>query len=562
MQKNKDFIQLFRKREGKALLGEKSQNLKKLSAIFLLTFLVIGFAKGSLDYLDKKINSPFVKLVEMSVPFAETYKMKNIQADLAADSLKKKYNYAKIEPYKNYPLTVCYHEKSKKKGSNNVTGRTIEHDNFLLNKIYDDNTFEGKPFGRGDKAAAKEDIGLIVTQKMLSKFGYAQNTPYLLLDITADVHDDVKRRESIKVPVPIRAVVENLPSSKEIIYTPYFYYQRSPNIKKNNGNTNTFDPSLNHLNKKQLYYLLSTTDETKIDAFIEVAGSFFETESSRLSWGEMRANTDDEHNFNGGTWLSIWFSDTPDSLTLNDMSIVHNKLMKDKKKELEQFDFVRTFQYDFSRPLENQQPDYDYLSISLESLTNVKEMRAYIFSKHQLEIDLSKVEALKNYNFVATLTIIISFALIAFSIISISMFVSNLLSTHLDKIKMNLGTFKAFGLDNLTLQNIYKKMMYEIVGKAAAIGFLGAFVLGMFYVMRMLLSLFIFAQQKLFDIQSNSIEVCDDGFFAFTCENYFSLINTWTLLSVMVIGLIIHFTINRVIKKILQKSPGDLIYNR
>ena len=93
MQKNKDFITLFRKREGKALLGENSQNLKKLSGIFLLTFLVIGFAKGSLDYLDDKINSPFVKLVEMSVPYAQSDKMTNIRNNLSADSLKKKYSY-------------------------------------------------------------------------------------------------------------------------------------------------------------------------------------------------------------------------------------------------------------------------------------------------------------------------------------------------------------------------------------------------------------------------------------------------------------------------------------
>jgi len=368
--------------------------------------------------------------------------------------------------------------------------------------------------------------------------------------------------ESMNIPIPVRAVVENLPSSKEIVFTPHFYFQTTSGIAKKGGNDIAVDPSLNHLNKQQLYYLLNTQKESEIDQFIEMVEDFYSHEAQHLGWGRVNTNPDTEHDFNDGTLLSLWFSNTPDTLALNDMNMLHRKFLKEKKQDLQRFDFFRTFRYSFSPVVEGQKPPYDRLSINLDNLTNVEELREYILKKHELEIDLSQVRALKNYNFVATLTFILSLALILFSVISISFFVTNLLDTHLDKIKMNLGTFKAFGLDNESLQNIYRNMMLEIVAKAASIGFIIATFLGMLYFCRFLLYFFISLQQLFFDIQSNSIEACDNGWLSLSCEKYFHILNLWTLFALLIIGLFIYITINFVIKKILQKSPGDLIYNR
>jgi len=47
----KEFVFIFFKKEGKALLGKGLANFWFLIIIFILTFLAIGFANGSLKYL-------------------------------------------------------------------------------------------------------------------------------------------------------------------------------------------------------------------------------------------------------------------------------------------------------------------------------------------------------------------------------------------------------------------------------------------------------------------------------------------------------------------------------
>ena len=259
----------------------------------------------------------------MNVPSVTSQKMNTIQKDLLADSLKVKYQYTRIEPYKNYPLTVRYHEKSNRKGFDNVTGRTMEHDNPLLKTIYSDKSFRGKVFGRETTEEASEDIGVVVTEKMLEEFGYPKTTNQIWLDIEVDVYNDYRRMESMNIPIPVRAVVENLPSSKEIVFTPHFYFQTTSGIAKKGGNDIAFDPSLNHLNKQQLYYLLNTQKESEIDQFIEMVEDFYNHEAQHLGWGRVNTNPDTEHDFNDGTLLSLWFSNTPDTLALNDMNMLH-----------------------------------------------------------------------------------------------------------------------------------------------------------------------------------------------------------------------------------------------
>ena len=88
---------------------------------------------------------------------------------------------------------------------------------------------------------------------------------------------------------------------------------------------------------------------------------------------------------------------------------------------------------------------------------------------------MGQIESRDNYNLVTNLTRILSVVLIGFSVLSISLFLSNIFKRHLEKIKMNIGTFKAFGIDNKTLQFIYFKYLRSIYikGKLTIYHFFG-----------------------------------------------------------------------------------------
>jgi ABC-type antimicrobial peptide transport system permease subunit len=158
---------------------------------------------------------------------------------------------------------------------------------------------------------------------------------------------------------------------------------------------------------------------------------------------------------------------------------------------------------------------------------------------NMIVVDSGAVKEKKNFNYISKMTLLISLLLIIFSIISISLFISNLLKTHLNKVKMNLGTFKAFGLSNQESINIYLQIMLRFVFTGLIFSLVISFVLG------------------------NVIDKIFSAWLSIEDQSaYFRLfdLNTYILITIIVVVSAIVSYLN--IKKILSKTPGDLIYNR
>lgn len=208
--------------------------------------------------------------------------------------------------------------------------------------------------------------------------------------------------------------------------------------------------------------------------------------------------------------------------------------------EMEGQQTVRNFKYKFYPTYEYK--NFDHLSVNFTSLDHIRQFQDYFSRRFNIQIDMAQIEAKENYNFVSKLTQIISLILIAFSVLSISLFIYNVLTRHLDKIKMNIGTFKAFGLSNLELKQIYFNIILFFVGSTVLVSLIVSWLFGTLRGLRLILSLL-----------SRRLE---EG------ESYFSLWNFWTLLSLVLIlgvsALVSHYSI----KRIMNETPGDLIYNR
>jgi len=168
-------------------------------------------------------------------------------------------------------------------------------------------------------------------------------------------------------------------------------------------------------------------------------------------------------------------------------------------------------------------------------LDNIREFKQFLLNEYELEIDLAQIEAKENYNFVSQLTKIISLILITFSILSISMFVSHIFREHLQKNQKNLGTFKAFGLNNSVLKYIYLTIIYRFVFFALIVSYSLSFLFGNIGGIRLLIS------ATRLKLEQN--------------ENYFNLLTNSTLLATIVIILVSFVTIYVISYKILTKTP-------
>lgn len=509
---HKDFRRVFYKREGKELLGNKNKNLLVLIAILFITFSAIGFASGSLKYLKKKMDDPYIKWVNVGIPYFMNDEGEIIKDKLNNDSLaKQKYQYKNVTAYFRFPIAFYSHNLN---GTVEKMGRSIDVYDPILNEIFKKaNKIKGRPF------IDENDIGIIVTEEFLSLLGYDINAA--VVNMSLSLGEDNQEF----VPIPIIAVLKELPGMSMFATTPYFRQLQAEPAKGSPFRRNGTEEII----------VFIPGDSVTGYALNQSVTNFFEKSYTELSpWITI---SETNRSYQTGYDVSVSFIG---DLSITDLDSIYYLLAN--SIELEKFRNKIIRFYDYKTYLVNTYTNYDYLAINFEELSQVRVFKDYFFKKYQLKIDIAQIEAKENYSYVSKLTLIISFILIIFSVLVITMFVSNILSRHLDKIKSNIGTFKAFGLSNKDLLSIYLTLSLWFVSSAMMVAILFSLLFGYFGGVRFGLSLV-----------NATIE---------PGEIYFHLFNWWILISIIMILIasttVIYFTANT----ILKRTPGDLIYNR
>ena len=210
---------------------------------------------------------------------------------------------------------------------------------------------------------------------------------------------------------------------------------------------------------------------------------------------------------------------------------------EERKKVIDDFPTAIQF-YDYHQiacGTKSQAPEY--FSFSFNSLDSIIPFEKYL-EKYKLKIDMSTIEAKKNFNFFNKLSILLSVSLILFSVFSIYIFTTNLVNNHIDKTKRNLGTLKAFGLGNDSVIFIYTLISSLLVISAFTIAYLLSFLIGN-SVLEVLIDL--------------SNIVVDD--IKYTNINIIYLIVAFVVVPIFSISL-------RIWTKLKDATPGDLIYER
>jgi len=184
-----------------------------------------------------------------------------------------------------------------------------------------------------------------------------------------------------------------------------------------------------------------------------------------------------------------------------------------------------------------------YLAFNFKKLDKVRAFKNLMKKKpFEIDVDMAQVESKENFAYVSALTRTVSFLLFLLGLFTIVIYLVNLLKTHLNSIKKNLGTYKAFGFSSNKLNGIYFKIILSKLVLALLIAFALLIILQYSGLADWVLSHFITGLDK-----------------NISC---ISIFNYWNLGAIIVL-LFITFLLNyQTIKKILNKSPGDLIYNR
>ena len=503
---HKDFYRLFFKKERRALLGNKWSNFWILGSILFMTFLAIGFANGSLLYLQNKMKDPYVNWVDITVNYEVTESISEIKNDLNTLEIYEKFKLHNVTGYYNFSLFIYNHADS---GAAKARGRSVEFDDPILSEIVINNKIPGNGF------RSENEIGLIVTSSFLKEFQYPENATFILMHY---INRDI--------PIPVIGIVNDLPGNSDFISTTFFYYNRF----------NPIDNPFNPLRDNKLSFIIHANEDQTIE-FQDAVISYFQAEEKYRLFDPM-PGYEPSDDFIGAYKLTVSFY--PDQ-NINFLDSAYHDLLS--SGVITKFNnYTRNYDYHSHLTKPEEYVRHDHLSVNFEDLNKIRDFSNYMFSKYEIQVDMAQIAAKENYNFISKLTRIISLILIGFSILSICLFLANLLKNHLEKIRMNIGTFKAFGLPIEVLQKIYIKAIFTVILSAMLVSLSIGWVFGISGGMRGILFLF-----------NAPLEAG---------EQYYQLLHFWTLLCVVLILGVSLFVLYFTAIKIFRKTPGDLIYGR
>ena len=514
------FQSLFRTKEFSTLSGRRKRNIVVLSIVTLFTFISVGFALGTLEYLGNKLNDPFVRQLSFQVSQKITG-VPNSEAVQTVQSWSNKYNF---NP-KNVSLfgpTWNQFYAADGKYKRKMRGRGMSQSNPVLKDLVSNkNIVWASP---GTDLQAQMDgynIRIIVTADFMESHGFDPNDPPSFLKI--------HRPGSESWQIPLLAVVKRLPDRASYVLTndAWLSLEGAENtISRQPGNT--------------LYlYFPQTEAKSQEDILSETTKEISLTRIKPQSVGWIESKY--------VTAASMWTPRNEDliEIKLNRSDTSNFELARRLQDYLNKSSALAMFEWGSATGVQlvGQNNKYEIMTVYLDDLEQVNPFTEELINTYdRVEVDLSSIENKESLRLFSGLAYIMAIFLISFSILSITTFVNSLIGSHFQRIQRNLGTLKAFGLSKKILMRAYARISLTFVLISATVGYLVAFAIGYVGTMRVLISL---ANLPL----APKIP-------------YFNLFNWESGVTFLVIVSTSYLFVRLNLSKLLQYTPGELIYDR
>ena len=524
---SEDYLKLFLKREGKVVLVKNFSNIWLLTAVLSATLAAIAFSNGSLIFLEDKMKDPFINWVDIrnddqSKAFSE------LEMELSDWENAEKYHYRDYEY--GYEFSYFFFSKDTPDHEYLKCRFFTRLNTELVSAILsDDNVVNGWAVNSIDDIP-DNTIGVILTHSAMTALGYEEAPAYIDLYAYSTGADELcipTYDNRGRAPLPVLGVVKRLPGNVDMISSSRVYEQNWNNVKTFNLNKVSYASSL-------CYFVPSEVDICQFESDLQAAleGStavpfriddegFYPEEQFSFKNRIVKGN-----DVSYATYVRI----LTDSLNIEYPAIkqANESIMAKYASQ----DVHRLYPYVFDEGFSSTGA---YLSVHFENLDEIRAFQDFV-NGFGVEIEMAQINAKENFNSVRVMAEVLSWAMILFAIICILLFIINLLQSYFQKVKRNIGTFKAFGISNGELIKVYVIIIAFLVVVASVISVC-----------------FVFIVQGALPL----FGVMKEGTY-----NYLSLYSAKTVCSLVIILVSSLLAVYRLMSKMLKSTPGDLIYDR
>lgn len=507
---NQDFHNIFFKNEYRKLAGKGNAIVFRLAFLLMITLTAIGFAVGGLNELSDRMDNPFTNWVDLDISNDVKKQLPKIQRAFQNGDTLDKYNLDGLGDWNRYWMNF-YHRSHNavvdRKDSllYNKLGRTVDYEDDLFKEIINEKTgnliYKNKDLV-DEENTVQSSCGIIVTKELMDRLGYSKNEYTSIQNLSISIETN-----SLIVFIPLIGVVKELPSSCHFVSTIRMHNILQDdrfvnNIIKNNDSTSI--RILSEQNDQKNFLREKIRKELKV-----VDPAISEEKIILNSEKEYYAYT-----------IKLGKSGSPKQ---QQVQLFIENLIANKK--FAEHSYIQCGE-------DADVNDYPHwVSFNFIDLNMVKPFQEKMSNDYNIKLTMEQVESRENFRLVTLLTSTIAIILFGLGLLSIILYLGNLIQSHISSIKSNLGTMKAMGLTNQLLQSSYRKIMTKLFVRALLFALPAALIIG-------------------------------------TGINYiflnigFNLFHWSIPTSIIIIIVFVLILVRKILNNTLTATPGNLIYGR
>ncbi len=498
---------LFIKREFRALLGPGYGYFVRLVALMMAMLLALGISLGGLEQLRIRMDDPFTNTLEVAIPLGSGDLAQEAYDSLMVPDVREALY---IEGGEFSQVTLDWLLDMKLGEARWFRNRSLAVDSRLTHQLLTDPDLLYRDVGpEGLPERPSDQCGLIVTEETVRQLGLDPHT-LEALPFRLEGNED---SSSFTLFLPVFAIVKQLPGGCDLAMPDPMAVMRNEPYERF---VRPFDRN------NQVSLLVPDLDEDEIRARIEsspYAGEIYHVVSSS-------AKLDDHYTYTQVT-LSL----------REDVGVEKRQVWRKRLEELAGSADRRvllTYPWYCDNEGENRNMEIKKYRLNLffSQLDNVREFELKLNEVADgLSIDMSRIESSRNFSLVARLTAILSAGLFLFCLLGMVFYMNHMVQNHLYRNRQGLGTLAAFGLSRRDLNGMYSQIIILYTVFATGFGFL--------------LVLMVKGILELLGTAS-----------------YLVILHPYLFVAILLGWGVVILSTRRSIHQYLQKTPGDLIFNR
>ena len=508
--------EIFLKNEYHTILGARRKVLVLLSAVLFVVFASIIFAQASLLSLKEKMNSPFTSWINIPVSnSAHLGHYKEIKSFI--DTCEERGQYSIVETSGAYTDNWDFYVNNfQGRRSKMVISFSLFNDSALLKGVLAD---ENLIFKCGEVEFFNPQSwknGIIISEGLLNEIG--ANEEQLCFE-----RQEAMIFDGYNLRLRILAVVKVLPYKTDVF---------CENTLANTLQNGEIVPNIN-TNQVKIAVKTDAEEQTGLTSKIEeqidrlLVGATFENSAPNSEMiaqnNVLHFQTDAPIDFH--RYRKIYDVVSEDFYSNNAAVLFdHNLILPTQLNDYGQ----------------TEQDKFDILSVRFSDYQEVQGFEDEVSTLFKMKLDMDEVESKKNFTLVTFLTIGLILGVVFFALFTIIIFLSSTMRNHLEKIKMNLGTFMAFGLSKRFLMNGYSQILLKLIGISLLISAAAIYLIYLVVILPL---------QATTDLP----EIFDHIKIA---------TNPWLWLMILIIVSLTTYIFRLQLSRFLRNTPGDLIYGR